>query len=74
MYAWSARVVKVIEPFWTDDSATVPQAAYVEPVDNLRETPGLDVTNFNEGRGEEDDVGRVPRGVSCDAFPFDDRR
>lgn len=52
-------------------ASAIPGASYVVPTDDLDQTAGLYVTDFDEPTIEEEDVGRVPRDLLCFSFPLD---
>ncbi len=60
MYAWRPGVGKLVNAFGTNYATAIPGAADILPGDNLREAAGLDVSDFDEGRAEEDDIWRMP--------------
>jgi len=51
-------------------ASAVPDASYIVSGDDLDEAAGLHVADFNESAVEEEDVGWVPCGSLCCAFPL----
>lgn len=51
--------------------AAIPDAAHIVAGNDLRETASFDVSDLDEARVEEENVGRVPSDVFRCPFPFD---
>lgn len=51
---------------------TIPQTSYIVPLNDLGESPCLDVTDFDKLIIEEKYVRRMDGNAFCFAFPFDD--